>query len=1192
MSRPRGRFSFSWRRALWIAGLALAGYLLAANLFLNTPLGSWAVNRRPERLEARWQAGWSLFPGHLQVRGLALHSRSSRWQWQLAVERGGGWIDPLGLLGKELRIAGFQGHGVRAAFARRAAEGQSAKAGSKPSSRRRGWTVRLDGLELTGLRELAWGNARLIDPAGRGRLAGSLVLAPGGRSRLSPTRLRMPGSRLILSSRDPKLSPIEAGRELDVAADLAIAPFRVRQHRGADALDFVTGSVRVNGRVPDLQLLAPLGGAPSPRGPGTVRAELRLEKGKLQPGSRLELLPVEPLVLRAAVAPSVPPRLHFAATVDNLTFRRRDGTPWLAAQHLELAAETAELRASRLFAKAAELGRPDPLGPLAAQLAGEGLRFDFGRGPRAWSLVLDRGTGRLDVAGLLRREVRLDGLRAVGGDVEIKAGARPANASARRPRRRGWAVQLRDAELLGLRSLAVRDLRLLGDLTVRGGFSLSAERELSVFPSLLQTAAGTVRRGAEPVADRVSLRLAATAAPSTRNGRERLDAFSGTVATRGRLLQPGAGPAVFDADLRVSAGQLAPGSRLTVQAPSWQFGRGLRLGPSTVQLAVDGGRLRFQADLRRWLLGLRPTGPPLLRSAGLRLATAVSELRLSRLTAGPDRLPDLVPRGTAVEAAANGLELAIAGGRAAAGLTLDRAEGKVDLAGLFAHEVKLSGLRGEGGTGRLDLVVPRSPRGPRRARAWSFDLADARLAGLRSLAIDRNRLVGTALITGSLRYGNDGELEVRSFSLDLPAGELVAGSPAGNQTVGRGIALHATGAAAPFKPREARSPQVIGGLSGQVGLRARVSSLAFLARYLRKMSWLQVQGEGNLSAEVRLERGRLLPGSRLAIDLGRLRARILDSEADGAATLRADVRPTPVPELRLGVDFSRFVLQPAGVPATPWVQGSGLRLGFASRDLDLGAPVQDLRGTVELKEGEVPDLAVYNAYLPPEAGLAVTSGRGRLAFRLRLDAGSGDGDFTLTSDDLQARFLDLHLGGRLRLAAHLAEADLERRRFALGGTRLDLTDIAYAEEGQAPRVEDAGWWARVTIPRGTLVWSKPLQIQGRVEARLRDAGLLLSLFAQRSRFLDWFDSLLHVDDVQVRGDVRVGGGVAEVDPFRATGDNLDLRSRLRLAAGSRRGDLYVRYKKLKVGIALRDGERAFKLRRPEEWFESRGRVDD
>jgi translocation and assembly module TamB len=388
------------------------------------------------------------------------------------------------------------------------------------------------------------------------------------------------------------------------------------------------------------------------------------------------------------------------------------------------------------------------------------------------------------------------------------------------------------------------------------------------------------------------------------------------------------------------------------------------------------------------------------------------------------------------------------------------------------------------------------------------------------------------------------------------------------------------------------SPQVIGGLSGKVALRARMSSLAFLARYLRKMSWLQVQGEGNLSGEVALERGRLLPGSRLAIDLGRLRARILDSEADGAATLRAEVHPGPAPELRLGVAFSRFVLQPAGVPATPWVRGSGLKLGFASRDLDLGAPVQDLRGTVELADGEVPDLAVYNAYLPPEAGLAVISGRGRLGLRLRLDAGSGDGDLTLTSDDLQARFLDLHLGGRLRLAAHLAEADLERRRFALGGTRLDLTDIAYAEEGQSPRVEDAGWWARVQIPRGTLVWSKPLAIQGRIEARLRDAGLLLSLFAQRSRFLDWFDSLIHVDDVQVRGDLQMGNGVVQVDPFRATGDNLDLRSRLRLAAGSRQGDLYVRYKKLKVGIALRDGERAFKLRRPEEWFESRGRVDE
>ncbi len=56
------------RRLGWGVLAAYGAYLLAANLFLNTPLGEHIANRKPEKFRAGWGVAWSLYPGHVHVR--------------------------------------------------------------------------------------------------------------------------------------------------------------------------------------------------------------------------------------------------------------------------------------------------------------------------------------------------------------------------------------------------------------------------------------------------------------------------------------------------------------------------------------------------------------------------------------------------------------------------------------------------------------------------------------------------------------------------------------------------------------------------------------------------------------------------------------------------------------------------------------------------------------------------------------------------------------------------------------------------------------------------------------------------------------------------------------------------------------------------------------------------------------------
>jgi hypothetical protein len=251
--------------------------------------------------------------------------------------------------------------------------------------------------------------------------------------------------------------------------------------------------------------------------------------------------------------------------------------------------------------------------------------------------------------------------------------------------------------------------------------------------------------------------------------------------------------------------------------------------------------------------------------------------------------------------------------------------------------------------------------------------------------------------------------------------------------------------------------------------------------------------------------------------------------------------------------------------------------------------VPDFDATLDLPDAEVPDLAAYNALIPEQTGFSILSSRGRV--RMHLEASTATrkatGSATLSSDAGRIQFQNLELRGNLTLRAPLVSSDLATRKFDLKGTRLELDDVSYQEVTAAAPAEPTPWWLRAELESGTLVWGAPLSLRGAGRIDMKSSGPLLTLFAQRSRFLRWFDDALNVENVAAHGVLRIGDGAVEIESLQATGGPMEVRSRMIFSKARKRGDLYLRYGRLAAGIELRDGRRDFKLRRALEWYESR-----
>lgn len=1176
-----GPATFTRLKKLLLSLALLAGlYLAAANLFLAPPIGPWAINRRPQRLRVTWDRAWSLLPGQVHVRGLKVEGHAGAVDWWVSAERGSGWIDLPGLFWKRFRVLGFSGDGVRSSTVRRAAASLAQKPARAP--RRWPWRVEMRDVSLTDVREIGWNGFRL---EGDGAAHGAFSLILGGDFTLSPTTLRMPGARLL-----GKTAAVV--RDLDVRADLRIAPYTPRRHPGVAGFDFVSGALRARGTT----------AAPT----GDLKIDLHLDHGRLTQGSRATLHTGASLsALLTVETKEAGPQLVFRGDGQGLSIGRL-----LTADALHLEAATPETRFSRLLARGRELRRTGRLadGALVAAFSAAGLRLASSGQRFSWQLAADHGTGWIDLPALLRRQLLLDGVQADGLSVRIARIARIAKTREKpQPAEKGlWTVRLSETRLTGFRELAFQDLRLDGDLEAAGSLALDPDGTLAVDDLALRMSEGRLRRSGETLLHGLHLATAASLGPYSfraQPGLAGLDFLSGTVQARGKTarlpfltLDGRTGRSGdFVLDLRADHGRLIPGARVAVRS-----GKPLRITGEVVEEKPGRPRLLLAAEAKGLTLGGGNGYPPLLRSRAAVLRTSAPELRLRRLLSTAEELKAGSSTGTSLagrtlagdlsgEIDIRGLQVNGMGERVVWRLTADRGRGQVDLAALLGRRVLLTGARIEGAVAQLDPAKGLPPAVP-VDRRWAVEMKDARIENLRSLAFQTDRLVGPGRLEGSLTFDRSRVLTVSRASLSLPSGRLEAD----RTPVARPIAVRADLRIASFVPGEVHGAALLRLLSGEVAVHGRVSSLGFLERYLRRASWLQVDGRGRLDTEVRLDAGRLLPGSRLDVR-GRVRSIFLDSVADGEALITGAVQDGTA---TLGIDFSRFEIAPlpdgtGSASPSSYIEGTGLRLGIVSTDLDLATPVSDLRATVDLPDGQVPDLTVYNTYLPPGTGVSLLSGTGRLRLHFALNAStqSGAGEVLLTSGATRVRFQDVELEGNLLLRARLTSRDLKARRFQIAGTRLDLDRVSYREVDDRPGTESAGWWAHVLLTDGSMVWGRPLSLHSTAQMEMKSSGLLLSLFARKRNFLRWFHRLLSIEDVRAQGTLHCGDGAIEIAPLRVTGGRFDLRSRLRFTRDSKRGELFLRWGRLAAGIELRDGERTFKLRHPEEWFES-GREPD
>lgn len=392
--------------------------------------------------------------------------------------------------------------------------------------------------------------------------------------------------------------------------------------------------------------------------------------------------------------------------------------------------------------------------------------------------------------------------------------------------------------------------------------------------------------------------------------------------------------------------------------------------------------------------------------------------------------------------------------------------------------------------------------------------------------------------------------------------------------------LRVSGRRIPFEAPAELLPR----LSGQVKGAWRFDSLNWIADLFVRKPWFRLDGGGLLEGDLKIVDGALAPGSRVDVPKVVAVSEVAGVRMQGEASAVGRIVEDAPPQAELQVAIPQFRAAPVDAPKTVLFDGKAMALTLRG-DARLQQLRDGMRAHLRFSDARVPDLTAYNRYVGGN-NVRLLGGTGLLSGDVELDTSGrvGQGRADLRGRAARMQVAGMALSGDAQVQARLQRADLDNRQFDLGGSTVTLRNI------QVDGAGDANWWGEVALRSGHIDAAAPYEVTAQADLRLRDAGPVLGVFAQRSDYPRWVLGLLDSGEVQATGQLRWRRDHLALDDLKAENDRLSLRARLDMAKAGKRGDLYVRWGVFGAGIELDGEQRSWHLKGAREWYDSRPRI--
>jgi hypothetical protein len=230
---------------------------------------------------------------------------------------------------------------------------------------------------------------------------------------------------------------------------------------------------------------------------------------------------------------------------------------------------------------------------------------------------------------------------------------------------------------------------------------------------------------------------------------------------------------------------------------------------------------------------------------------------------------------------------------------------------------------------------------------------------------------------------------------------------------------------------------------------------------------------------------------------------------------------------------------------------------------------------------EVPDITVYNAYLPESGILKLQSGSGHISSYVQVKDDSASGNIRFDAPGAGVVVNGNELALDLTLEIDLANGSLKTRNFDLGGSYLKVSNLNYPD-GRS--LED--WSTAFTFEKGTLQWTRPVSLEADLSLSMTSSGPLVEVLAGNYSQIKWVRDALSVKDVSGSSRLRLDPQALVVQDLDISGENIEVRAKLQISNRGAKGVVFNRLGILRATVTFDGDERDWHILSARERFDS------
>ncbi|MEP0321562.1 hypothetical protein [Bauldia litoralis] len=358
---------------------------------------------------------------------------------------------------------------------------------------------------------------------------------------------------------------------------------------------------------------------------------------------------------------------------------------------------------------------------------------------------------------------------------------------------------------------------------------------------------------------------------------------------------------------------------------------------------------------------------------------------------------------------------------------------------------------------------------PTQSPGWMliYDIAEISGSNKVWLGPTQMTLDGDVRVTVA-RQNLNGPLTISNGDADVAIEGLTI---AGQKVTDKG-SIKGTFSTDTYMPQDNRGFKVLGFLTLDADIELPVNGLEFLDIYLKEVSGLNLGGNGGLKGHIAFANGDLVAGTDLALSADTLTVDLAPYSVKGGGvvslTVDADTSDT------LDANFKLSTLSALHQPDNQTLfTGTDLVIDVERTPRLLPGAIKEKvpqRVALTIPKVTVPDVSVYQRYVPEKWKAQVLSGTGELDGHAELSANSLDFDLTLRSEDADVKLREdsFETGMVLGIKAK-GTVDGKTAEVDVSGSYLDLDDSRVTNR----KGDSDPWQTKLTISEGKAQFDLP-----------------------------------------------------------------------------------------------------------------------